>query len=120
MNEPHLDAWVAELFAAIDRKDVEGFLAFLDDDCEMRFGNAPAVGGRAAVGATVAGFFDGIAGLRHQIEGQWRMGDTVVVRGTVTYARRDGSSLAVPFANIFTLRDGRISSYLVYADISAL
>jgi len=115
-----IDTWTRKLFAAIDGKDVEGFLSFLDPDCELRFGNAPAVGGRSAVGATVAGFFDSLSGLRHDLEEEWRSGDTLVVRGDVSYFRKDGSVLAVPFVNILTLRNGLATRYLIYADLSAL
>jgi hypothetical protein len=38
----------------------------------------------------------------------------------VTYTRRDGSLLTLPFANTFELRDGLIAIYRIYIDISAL
>ena len=53
---PDAAGW-ARLFAAIDARDADAFAAFLAEDGEFRFGNAPAVRGRAAIRAAVAGFF---------------------------------------------------------------
>lgn len=41
-------------------------------------------------------------------------------RRAVTYTRHDGSTLTVPFANVFGMRDIRVAHYQIYADVSAL
>jgi limonene-1,2-epoxide hydrolase len=38
----------------------------------------------------------------------------------VTYTRHNGSSLSVPFANVFELKGDKIASYRIYIDNSAL
>jgi hypothetical protein len=50
----------------------------------------------------------------------WQSGDTLIMRGQVTYTRHDDSQLNVPFANIFKLRDGLIGDYRIFGDFSAL
>ncbi len=112
--------WIRPLFDAIDGMDADAFAGFLADDVSFRFGNWPAVSGAAEVRAMVAGFFAGVAGLSHRLEAVLSDGDGVVVHGNVTYTRHDGSTLTVPFANIFRARDGRIRDYRIYADVSAL
>jgi len=112
--------WWERLFAAIDARDADRFIAFLTADAEFRFGNAPAVRGREAIRAAVAGFFTMIAGCRHRLRGQWNGPGTTVGEGEVTYTRRDGRMLSVPFANVFKLRAGRIHDYQIFVDNSAL
>jgi ketosteroid isomerase-like protein len=43
--------WLRQLFAAVDAKDTQHFVGFLAEDATFRFGNQPAVRGRAAIGA---------------------------------------------------------------------
>jgi len=109
-----------ELFNAIDRKDTEGFLAFLSADCVFRFGNIPAVTGTEAIREFVGGFFDSITGLSHDIQSHWATADGLGCHGMVRYTRRDGTALTVPFAVVLKTRDGMVSEYLIFADASRL
>ena len=111
---------LAALFESIDAKNTQAFAVFLSEDVLFRFGNAPAVEGRRAVAETVQGFFQSIRGLRHELAQTWTQGDSVVCHGQVTYTRKDGSTLCVPFANIFGLAEGRVSRYLIFVDVSEL
>ena len=112
--------WLVDLFRSIDRMDADAFSAFLDDQATFRFGNAQPVIGREAVKAVVGQFFASIQALSHDVAQVWDHGDTLVCHGTVTYTRRDGSRLSVPFANVFSLKGDRITRYLIFADTSAL
>lgn len=105
------------LFAAIDAADPVRFADFLAADAQFRFGNYEPVHGRDAVRAYVTGFFGSIAGLRHELVALVRAGDVVTAHGHVTYTRHDGSTLRVPFANVFHLDDaGLIRDYLIFID----
>lgn len=108
------------LFDAIDAKDVAGFGSYLADDCLFRFGNMSAVEGRTEVEAFVAGFFDSIDALRHELVDSWNTAEGLVCHGQVTYTRKNGTLLSVPFANVFKMGDGGIKEYLIFADTSAL
>jgi len=112
---PDAAGW-ARLFAAIDARDADAFAAFLAEDGEFRFGNAPPVHGRAAFRAAVAGFVAAIGGGRHRLLASWTGPGSAVCEGEVTYPRHDGSTLTVPFANVFALAGGRIRSYRIYID----
>lgn len=113
-------AMLDALFKAIDAKDAEGFAAFLAPPCEFRFGNLPAVRGRDQVKEFVAGFLASIAALSHTIDAHWAVPGGLVCHGRVTYTRHDGSTLTVPFANVFGLSAEGIASYLIFADTSQL
>jgi limonene-1,2-epoxide hydrolase len=108
------------LFAAIDAQDGAAFVSFLTDDAVFRFGSAPPVQGRAAVQAAVEGFFDSIAGLSHSIDRTLGEGSTLVCEGQVTYTRHDGSTIAIPFTNVFEYEGELIAEYKIYIDISPL
>lgn len=108
------------LFAAIDARDADAFAAFLTEDAEFRFGNAPPVVGRPAIAAYCAAFFAGLGGLTHRLESIWEVPEGVVCHGVVSYRRRDGSELTVPFANVLYLASDRVRRYLIFVDNGAL
>ena len=112
--------WWDSLMASIDGKDLDAFLGFLTEDAEFRFANAPPAIGREAVGAFVGGFFGAVAGISHRLIHTWEDETTAACEGEVTYTRHDGTRLTLPFANVFYLRDGKVSRYLVHIDASAL
>jgi ketosteroid isomerase-like protein len=109
-----------DLFAAIDARDADRFAAFLAPSCSFRFGNLPVVEGRAAVRDFVAGFLGALGGIRHEVIERFEAPGRVAIHGFVTYTRADGSTLRVPFANVFHLEDGLITGYLIFVDNSAL
>lgn len=108
------------MFAAIDAKDSEAFVAYLSDDAVFRFGSAPPVQGRAAIREAVNGFFESIAGLSHVVSKTVRDGATLVCEGEVTYARLDGSSVTLPFTDVFEYEGELIAHYKIYMDIGPL
>jgi ketosteroid isomerase-like protein len=116
----HDEAWWKSLFATIDGKQAHAFAQFLTPDGEFRFGNQPAVHGRDNVEAYVAAFFGMIGGSRHELQRTWNDGDTRACEGFVNYTRLDGSTLRVPFANFFYMRDDKIARYLIFIDNGAL
>lgn len=114
-------AWITELFERVDAMDAEGFAAFLAEDAVLLFGNAEPVAGRPAAQAALEAFYATLGGIHHDIEVWRESGDAVFFHGRVTYTRRDGSTLCVPFADIFRLNSaGLIQDYRIFLDISQL
>jgi limonene-1,2-epoxide hydrolase len=109
-----------KLFASIDAMDTEGFLGFIRDDATFRFGSSPAATGREEIRAAVEGFFASFAALKHDLQRLVADGNAVVCEGEVTYTRHDGSTITLPFANVFEVDGGLISLYRVYIDIGPL
>ncbi len=108
------------LFAAIDAKDAEAFVGYLTGDATFRFGSAPAVQGRNAICAAVGAFFDTIAGLTHVVNKTLVDGATMVCEGEVTYTRLDGTTVKLPFADVFEYEGDLIAEYKIYMDVSPL
>lgn len=111
---------LTDLFAAIDAKDTAAFLGHLSDDASFRFGSAPAAQGKDQIAAAVDTFFSTIAGLRHDVSLSIASGDDLVCEGEVTYTRHDGSTIALPFVDVFNLDAGRIRNYKIYMEIGPL
>ena len=112
--------WVNRLFAAIDSRDADAFVGFLTEDSVFVFGNAAPVAGKAAIRELLVGFFGSIRALRHEVTDTWVLPGVVVATGRVTYTRRDGSTLAVPFADVFKMEKRLVREYLIYIDASRL
>jgi ketosteroid isomerase-like protein len=112
--------WWQRLCATIDAKDARGFVAYLGDECEFRFANAPAVVGRAAIAAAVDGFWASIGGSRHAVRHCWGDATSAVCEGECTYTRLDGSSVTLPFVDVLHFRGDRIAHYGIYMDVAPL
>jgi ketosteroid isomerase-like protein len=117
---PAQQALLQDVFAAIDRRDADGFVTYLTADAVFRFGSAPPVKGRDAAREAVAGFFGTIKGLSHELSRSMAAENVLICEGEVTYTRHDGSTVTLPFADSFELDDGFISHYKIYMDIGPL
>lgn len=104
----------------VDAADAAAFVDLLTPDAQFRFGNAAPVIGSDAIRAVVAGFFSAIGSSRHELIKVWQDAAAAGCEGVVTYRRHDGTSLSVPFANVFELEGEKIAAYRIYIDNSAL
>ena len=112
--------WIHDLFDTIDRMDAAAFASFITEDGVFAFGNNPPAVGREAITAAVGGFYQAIAGLSHTLTEVWETPTAVLVEGRVTYTRHDGSTLTLPFFDVFRMRGGAVREYLIYMDINPL
>jgi len=112
--------FVRQVLDSVDAQDTEAFLGFFEEDAQFRFGSAPAVIGKEAIGEAVDGFFASIKGLRHEILETWSDAGTVICQGQATYTRTDDSKVTLPFVTIWRMRGERIKEYLIYIDIQPL
>lgn len=117
---PGLATQLAPLFSAIDALDAATFVQFLTPDATFRFGSAPPVQGRQAIADAVAGFFDSIAGCSHRLDRTVADGGAVICEGQVSYRRHDGSSVSLPFVDVFEMDGDLIAEYKIYLDIGPL
>jgi ketosteroid isomerase-like protein len=112
--------WIKELFSSIDAMDLEKFVSFINDDGVFVFGNAPDVKGKENITQAVDGFFKSIKALVHS-DLQWGQdGDKVFSRGICTYTRHNETKIAIPFCNIFEMKNNKIQHYQIYIDITQL
>ncbi len=124
MKNHSIPDWISDAFRVIDSKDAAAFAALIREDGSFRFGSSPAVQGRAAILAYVAGFFSAISALNHRLDQVWEGQGSWVVRGEVEYTRMNGTKVRLPFANILEMSEGsrspQIAAWLIYADASPL
>ena len=109
-----------DLFADIDSMDPDAFVAHLADDVSFKFGNSDPVIGREAVRDTWAGFCDGIAGVSHEIVEQWNEEAATIVESTVTYTRKDQSTISLPVVTIYRGDGELIEDYRIFMDVAPL
>ena len=120
MKLPGDKGWMAEMFSALDRDGVPGLFPWLHEDLRFRFAGYPAGQGAAEFAAAWEAMSGSIQDFRHSLEQCWDLEDRAICQGEVCYFLRDGREIRAPFVNIFHLRDGRISEYLIYVDASAV
>lgn len=109
-----------DLVEAIDRMDTPAFASHLHPDVEFRFGNGESVHGLDNATAAVGGFFSSIKAIKHTVADVKASDDLITSHGHVTYTRHDGSTLTVPFANLFYMQDKLIKNYFIFVDTSEL
>jgi len=112
--------WINQIFKSIDAKQTSAFVANLDSNCHLQFGNMPAVEGKENIMVFIDQFFNSIAGLSHRLTDVWTIAEATICHGEVTYKRMDGSTLTVPFANVMKGQEQNICEYLIFADTSEL
>ena len=113
-------ALVEQMFARVDVLDAAGFAACFTERGSFQFANTPTLHGRAAIHDFIAGFFAAIGGISHQLDGCWSVGDRAFCNGFVTYVRKDGSELRVPWATVSRFEGDELAEYLAYVDASKL
>lgn len=112
--------WVLERFAAVDRKDIDGFIDMLSQDHRFFFGARPPVVGRADARVIVLHFWDMIGRLRHNI---WRVReaeDIVYVEALIEYERLDGKVVLVPCCDVVRHNGRMLVEQRAYLDQTAI
>jgi ketosteroid isomerase-like protein len=109
---------VRGVFAALDAQDSAAVTARMTDDVRMRLGNADLVEGKAKFREATAAFVASISAIRHEITSMWSVDDVVIAEMEVDYERLDGRKVTLPVCNVLRVRDGLVSDYRVYLDIS--
>ena len=113
---PHPD-----LFADIDSMEPDAFAAHLADDVRFRFGNADPVDRPRRrprhLGRLLRG--DRRRPPRASIE-QCEHGAATIVESTVTYTRKDGSTISLPVVTIYRGEGELIDDYRIFMDVAPL
>lgn len=114
------EAVIRETFAVIDAMDPDAFIAHLTPDVVFRFANTEPTVGRAAVHASVSAFFSSIAGMNHDIQRVYDVGDTAIVEIDIEYVRKDGRHVTVPNADVLVFDGELVRDWRVYIDVSPI
>lgn len=113
-------AFVRTAFDAVDSMDSQNLVPFLHEDCTFYFANEAPVAGRGNVLAFMQEFMGLIGGIRHDVEGAWKVDDRIVGQVQVTYTRKDSTEWSGPAAVIWTMREDRIVDYRAYVNNTPL
>jgi ketosteroid isomerase-like protein len=115
------DDWAADFFRSADSFDIEQLTGWFADDIEVRFGNQPAISGKADARAAFEGFWSSIGGMRHSRESLVSLGDMAAQASIVTYTRHDGSDVSMPVSShLRRAGPGKIDRLWIFIDMAPL
>ncbi|WP_341866700.1 nuclear transport factor 2 family protein [Caballeronia ptereochthonis] len=97
-----------------------GFANCLTENCTFVYANSDPVIDRAKTAATSQNFLKQLARIRHHILTVWAFEDVIVSQISVTYTRKDASTLTVPAVTIWKLQEELIDECQIYVDASPL
>ena len=107
------------MFDFIDSKNIKGFLGYLADDVEFRFGNAPKMVGKTAIEQGVSAFYSQIETLEHVMTGEWVLEDVTILEFDSYYTRHNGVTVGVPCCVVLRFNADRlIHDYRINIDLS--
>ena len=98
----------------------DAFARHLSNDVRFTFGNAETVVGRDEVRDVWAGFCAGIDGVQHDVIEQFEQGPATIVESTVTYTRKDASTITLPVVTIYRGEGALIDDYRIFMDVAPL
>jgi ketosteroid isomerase-like protein len=109
------------LFTAVDTMDVAPLDSLFAAGGRAVFGNGQPLVGIDDIRTGTMAFYSTIAGLHHQIVNEWNVGDDTIVELKVTYGRKDGQQVTIPYVTIFhTDAAGKIDDYRVHFDLAPI
>lgn len=119
---------IADLYQAVDKRDIEYLEQTLSETIRFRIGNNPVMQDKKQILEANQQFFNSIQSMRHTIEGVVyeaatkfkQTADKIVCHGQVDYVRLDGTSHSAVFSTLLQIENKKITNYLVFADLSAL
>jgi ketosteroid isomerase-like protein len=108
------------LFGRGEAFDSEGFITFFTDNPMYQFGNGEPCLTKAAIKASIDGFFGAVDALYHDVRNLWEVGDVVFVEMDVTYWRKDGTSLTLPCSDILRFEGDKIQELRIFMDANPI
>lgn len=125
MNEQANAAVIQTIYTAFNQGDIQTILSNLAQNAEWVNHGPSAVPYFGDFSARIPDFFKAIGesttGASVAIDRHIASGEVVVTEGRYTAtARNTGAKINAPIAHIFTLRDGKVTSWKGYADTAAV
>src|SRR5688572_18623988 len=124
MQGTHLDARSSDTIelvhkadAAVNARDIDGFLALMTDDIIWETTSPPdgdRFVGKAALRAAGEGFLNSSPGAQFETEEIVALGDRAVTRWTYRWVDQDGKAGHVRGVDVYRFREGKIAEILSY------
>jgi len=105
------DTWIQEFMAALDTLRTDDILPHFDEQACFRIGSSLPIVGRPAIRDAMAQLFASMRVVRHACVQVWVTPDSAVLEASVTCARSDGATVAVPSVGILRVQEGQIVDY---------
>lgn len=113
------DWYIGNYLAAMDALDVDWYAAFLADDVSVQFNNAPAVEGKQAVVAMLAGYWQSFAAIEHEPLTILGSDQSFMLEALNHYVRHDGRKVSTRAVALTDRNvDGKVTSVRIYTDAS--
>lgn len=105
----------------LDAKDIEGYGAFLSDDCVLQSNNNPPTGGKVAILKYLSQYWSTFGSLTHDLLNIYVSDSAFVLEALNHYHRQDGKPVTLR-AVAFTDRNesGLVTSVRFYTDTTEL
>jgi ketosteroid isomerase-like protein len=113
--------WYLSYLDVLDQKDIEGYGAFLGEDCVMQSNNNPSVQGKAVILQYLAKYWSSFGSLTHDLLNIYGSDSAFVLEALNHYQRQDGKAVTLR-AVAFTDRNpaGLVTSVRFYTDTTEL
>ena len=110
--------WLTEYYEDVDNMRLDAFINRHTDDVVVKFANNPPAVGKAEVAQAIGGFFEMIAGMKHNFVNVYTDGDSTIVEAEIDYARTDGGHVTVPSTTILHRRAELVDQLRIYLDLA--
>ncbi len=111
-----------DLIACWQAKDVEGVLAYMDEDIVWHYaaGAMPPIRGKAMARKLLQRFQADMHGIQWRIFAHAEDGDRLFIEGVDEYQTTEGLRIAAPYAGVLDFKDGLITGWRDYVDIGVI
>lgn len=118
---PEAYQWYLSYLKVLDAKDIEGYGAFLSDDCVMQFNNSPTTQGKTVILKYLSQYWSTFGSLTHDLLNIYGSDSNFVLEALNHYQRQDGKTVILR-AVAFTDRNaaGLVTSVRFYTDTTEL
>lgn len=110
--------WFSDLYASIDRMNLDAFAAGLTPDVEVIVGNNPTMNGREAAKEGIGFFFSTIDGIKHNITKVVEGDGVTVMEAKIDYIRKDGNTVTVPAVTVLERQGDLVKALRIYMDVA--
>lgn len=114
---PEAFQWLQNKYLAVDSRNHNEYAKYLDDSCDLQFGNNPAVHGETAALHGIDLFWDSIHGLNHNFINVLGTDHQLVLEAVIDYTRADDKVVQTPCVTIIDRNEkGLATSVRIFID----
>ena len=114
--------WAKQFFAAVDSRQPDMIVSFMQPNVRLQMANAPALVGIPAIHKSFMQAAQRFAAIQHDLQGiwhgTWEQGEVVSAEALVTYTFPTGKTVTLPCTSTLRLQDGKIADYRIFIDPS--